>query len=421
MKISKREKYLVGFLLAVIIVFVYYQFIYTKQVQKLNEKRAEKAQVEERYTTVMKYIEGLEEKAEEVKGLKSSVVEKSKILYPVIMQEKIILELDKLLNDNKISGNIAFTPVEVAAVEELKSEEIANVESSLKEYVNQYEGDANYSEENSSENNNEATQSEESTEGNEQATVSEANVTTTEQLKVSINFNGSYNNLKEFIKAVEEYNRKVVITNISITAKSQDELTGVMSLEFHAVPKLSGEDEAYLEWTLNNVYGKEILFSSGAASGAYANTIEEQSSEEDIKDFVMMVKPASSELPTLTIGKAKDDLRESYITSDNEKIENVEITFDEIDGKTYFKYNTANSYYPKEDTSKGKEFTSKSSDIVIEILSEKRNETSDKSGVKINVVNNTSKKVEVIVKNDDTTNPRVSLTSKGNTVNITKK
>lgn len=420
MKISKREKYLVGFLLAVIIVFVYYQFIYTKQVQKLNEKRAEKAQVEERYTTVMKYIEGLEEKAEEVKGLKSSVIEKSKILYPVIMQEKIILELDKLLNDNKISGNIAFTPVEVAAVEELKSEEIAKVESSLKEYVNQYEGDTNYSEENS-ENNNEATQSEESTEGNEQATVSEENLTTTEQLKVSINFNGSYPNLKDFIKAVEDYDRKVVITNISITAKSQDELTGVMSLEFHAVPKLSGEDEAYLEWTLNNVYGKEILFSSGAASGAYANTIEEQSSEEDIKDFVMMVKPSSSELPTLTIGKAKDDLRESYITSDNEKIENVEITFDEIDGKTYFKYNTANSYYPKEDTSKGKEFTSKSSDIVIEILSEKRIETSDKSGVKINVVNNTSKKVEVIVKNDDTTNPRVSLTSKGNTVNITKK
>ncbi len=420
MKISKREKYLVGFLLAVIIVFVYYQFIYTKQVQKLNDKRAEKAQVEERYTTVMKYIEGLEEKAEEVKGLKSSVIEKSKILYPVIMQEKIILELDKLLNDNKILVNIAFTPVEVAAVEELKSEEIAKVESSLKEYVNQYEGDANYSEGNS-ENNNEATQSEESTEGNEQATVSEANVTTTEQLKVSINFNGSYNNLKEFIKAVEDYNRKVVITNISITAKSQDELTGVMNLEFHAVPKLSGEDEAYLEWTLNNVYGKEILFSSGAASGAYANTIEEQSAEEDIKDFVMMVKPSSSELPTLTIGKAKDNLRESYITSDNEKIEDVEITFDEVDGKTYFKYNTSNSYYPKEDTSKGKEFTPKSSDIKVEILSEKRIETSDISGVKLSVINNTSKKIEVVIKNDDTANPRVFVTSKGNTVNVTKK
>ena len=33
-----------------------------------------------------------------------------------------------------------------------------------------------------------------------------------------------------------------------------------MNLEFHAVPKLSDEDMEYLIWTLNNVYGKEILF-----------------------------------------------------------------------------------------------------------------------------------------------------------------
>ena len=52
-----------------------------------------------------------------------------------------------------------------------------------------------------------------------------------------------------------------------------------MNLEFHAVPKLSDEDMEYLIWTLNNVYGKEILFSSGAASGAYASTIEEQNNK----------------------------------------------------------------------------------------------------------------------------------------------
>lgn len=420
MKISKREKFLVGILLALIIMFVYYQFIYTKQVNKLNEKRNEKAQVEERYNTVMSHIEGLESKTSEVKSMKLSAIEKSKKLYPIIMQEKIIIEIDKLLSDNKLSGNIAFSPIEVAAVEELKSEEIAKAESSLKEYVNQYEGKSTYSEEKSSEDNNKASEEKKNNEATE-TSEKQGEGTTSEQLKVGINFNGSYTNLKKFIEAVEKYNRKIVITNISITAKSQEELTGVMNLEFHAVPKLSGEDEEYLQWTLNNVYGKEILFSNAAASGAYANTVEEQSNKEDSKDFVMMLKPSSSELPTLTIGKAKDDLRESYITADNEKLENLEIAFDELDGKTYFKYKTSDSYYPKEDTSKGKEFTPKSSDIVVEILSEKRSETSDNSGVKLSIINNTSKKVEVIVKNDDTSNPRVSLTSKGNTVNITKK
>ncbi|MDB1955071.1 hypothetical protein [Clostridium tertium] len=54
-------------------------------------------------------------------------------------------------------------------------------------------------------------------------------------------------------------------------------------------------------------------------------------------------------------------------------------------------------------------------------MSEKRGESSDNSGIKLKVVNNTSKKVEIIVKDDDTSNPRVSVTSEGNTVNVTKK
>lgn len=421
MKISKREKYLLGMLGTLIIVFAYYQFIYTKQVEKLNEKRAEKSNVEEQYNKVLNEIKSLEAKEEEVKTLKISAIEKSKILYPVIVQEKIIIEIDKLLNDSNLTGNIAFSPIEVAEVEELKSEEIIKAESSLKEIVDEYEGNSIASSEKENANSTEGTNS--NSEANTETNTNvEGEKATSEQLKVAINFSGSYENLKKFIKSIEDYERKIVITNINISAKSQEELTGVLSLEFHGVPKLAGEDEEYLEWTLNNVYGKDVLFSSGSASGAYANTIEEQSTEKDSNDFVMMLKSSLSELPTLTLGKANDDLTESYIYADNEKIEDVEITFEEADGKTYFKYKTSSSYYPKENTSVGKEFTPKTSDIVLEILSEERSGTSDNSGINLTVINNTSKKVEIIIKNDDSSNPRVSVTSKGsNTVNITKK
>lgn len=421
MKISKREKYLLGILGTLIIIFAYYQFIYTKQVEKLNEKRAEKSSVEEKYNKVLNAIKSLEEKEEEVKTLKISAIEKSKVLYPIIVQEKIIIEIDKLLNDSGLTGNIAFSPIEVAEVEELKSEEIFKAESSLKEIVDEYEGNSISSSEKENANSTEGTNSNSGANSGTNTSV-QGEKATSEQLKVAINFSGSYENLKSFIKSIEDYERKIVITNINISAKSQEELTGVLSLEFHGVPKLAGEDEEYLKWTLNNVYGKDVLFSSGSASGAYANTIEEQSTEKDSNDFVMMLKSSLSELPTVTLGKAKDDLTESYIYSDNEKIEDVEITFEEADGKTYFKYKTSSSYYPKENTSVGKEFTPKTSDIVLEILSEKRSGTSDNSGINLSVINNTSKKVEIIIKNDDTSNPRVSVTSKGsNTVNITKK
>ena len=421
MKISKREKYLLGILGTLIIVFAYYQFIYTKQVEKLNEKRAEKSSVEEQYNKVLNAIKSLDIKEEEVKTLKISAIEKSKVLYPIIIQEKIIIEIDKLLNDSGLTGNIAFSPIEVAEVEELKSEEIIKAESSLKEFVNEYEGNSNTSLEKDDSSSTEGTNNSEANSETNNTTI-EGEKATSEQLKVAINFSGSYENLKSFIKSIEDYERKIVITNINISAKSQEELTGVLSLEFHGVPKLAGEDEEYLKWTLNNVYGKDVLFSSGSASGAYANTIEEQSTEKDSNDFVMMLKSSLSELPTVTLGKAKDDLTESYIYSDNEKFEDVEITFEEADGKTYFKYKTSSSYYPKENSSVGKEFTPKTSDIVLEILSEKRSGTSDNSGINLTVINNTSKKVEIIIKNDDSSNPRVSVTSKGsNTVNITKK
>ncbi|WP_270852629.1 type 4a pilus biogenesis protein PilO [Clostridium tertium] len=426
MNISKREKYLIEILLTVLICFVYYQFIYTKQVGKLATKRAEKNQVEQRYNDVMDNISKLDSKEENLKILKSTVLDKSKSLYPTIMQEKIIIELDKLLNDSGLKGNIAFSPVEVASVEKMVSPEIQKAESSLKAIADEYSGDATKDETSNIESNNENNNT--STEGNEgqvpqdsQEVSPEQNGATSEQLKVAINFSGSYESLKKFISSVQNYERKIVITNITISSKSQEELTGVMNLEFHAVPKLSDEDMEYLIWTLNNVYGKEILFSSGAASGAYASTIEEQNNKEDINDFVMMLRSSLSELPTVTIGRAKDESRESYIYSDNDKVEEVEISFDEANGKTYYKYKTAGSYYPKDNSSEGKEFTSKSDDIVLEIISEKRGGSSDNSGIKLKVVNNTSKNIEIIIKDDDTTNPRVSVTSEGNTVNVTKK
>lgn len=408
MNISKREKYLIGILLAVLVCFVYYQFIYVKQVEKLNNKRAEKNQVEQRYNEVMAAIANLDSKEESLKILKATVLDKSKRLYPTIMQEKIIIELDKLLTDSGLKGNIAFSPIEVAAVEKMMSPEVQKTESSLKALVDEYNGSTS----------NEATSNGDKQQSH--SNVSE-NGATSEQLKVAINFSGKYEVLKSFIASVQNYERKVVITNISISSKSQEELTGVMNLEFHAVPKLSDEDMEYLIWTLNNVYGKEVLFSNGAASGAYASTIEEQSNEKDVNDFVMMLRSSTSELPTVTIGKAKDDSRESYIYSDKDKIEEVEIVFDEIDGKTYYKYKTSSSYYPKDSSSQGKEFTSKSKDIVFEILSEKRSGTSDNSGIKLKVINNTEKNVEIIVKDDDTSNPRVTVTSEGHTVNVTKK
>ena len=414
MKISKREKTLLLILLPVLITFLYYQFIYIKQSDVVKAKRSEKEKVELRYEEVKRNIKNLEAKEEEVNTLKNNVATKARVLYPDIIQEKIILEIDKLLSENNIVANIGFSQVEVAAIESMKANEVKQLESSLKQYVDNYNNSKTTS--NTNTNNSEA--SKETSDKTTEATPAENEKDTTEQMKVSINFSATYEDLKSFIQAIENYERKVVITNIAISSKDEDLITGSLNLEFHSIPKISEDDEEYLKWTLINVYGKENLFSGDVATGAYASSIEDQTNEKYVNDFVILVKSPLSELPTLTIGKAKDDLRETYLTADNNDIEEASITLDEVDEKIYYKYNTSDSYYPSDSTN-GKEFTSNSENIVIEITSEKRDDISDKSGLKLNVINNTSKVIKVLIKNDDSENPRVEVISKGDNIKVT--
>lgn len=413
MKASKREKFLLGILLTAVISVVYYQFIYIKQVAKINEKKDIKNTLETKYDEVIQTINTLDSRKESIKVLNSSIVDKSSRFYPTILQEKIIIELDTLLENSGLKANIAFSPMEVAVVESFSIPLKSNDKSTLDGFVNEYniENVPATNEEEANSDNDVNTQVQGEEEGGD----------TLEQLKVAINFSGSYEALKKFIVEVENYSRIINITNISLTPSSETDVNGSMNLEFYAIPKLGEEDMEYLKWTLKNTYGKDTPFSSSAASGAFSSTIETLTTQTNVNDFVMMLRQATSELPTLSIGRAKDEMRESYIYSDNSNAEEVEVEFKEDNGKLYYKYKTSQDKYPKDNTDLGKEFTTISTDIVMEIQSEIRGSTNDSSGINLKVINNTTENVNIIVKNDDNTNPRVLIISEGGIVNITKK
>lgn len=407
MKISKNEKYLLGILAAVLICFGYYNFIFSKQVDKLTEIRGERDRIVAEYDQAIQDISTLERKKEKLQTLTSTIAEKTLMFYPTILQEKTILELDKFLNDSNLKGNLAFNPIEVIALEKLTVDNKVQPESSLKQYADVASGKAS-----------------EVTESNTTKSTS-AETTTTgptcENFKVAINFTGSYDNLKKFILSLEEYNKKIVITAMTSSAKSESEITGTVNLEFFGIPKITDQDNEYLTWTLDNIYGKEILFSKGSASGAYSSTIEEQNTEANTNDFLMMLRSPTSELPTLTLGKAKDTTRETYLYEDNSKAEDVTVEFQEENGELYYKYNTSSSFYPNESSSEGKPFIPNSTDIGFEITSEARLGTDDNSSVKLKIINNTTKTVNITVNGDDTGNPRVAVSSEGGTVNVTNK
>ncbi|HAX72922.1 MAG TPA: hypothetical protein DCY20_05310 [Firmicutes bacterium] len=412
MKMSQREKYLLMIVGSVLVAVLYFQFVFAPQRERITELQGELFTVQTRYDEVMSNIRSLQKRQEQIKGLNMSISEKTAPFYPTLIQEKIILELDEMIEETAINATISFSPITAQAVQGFTAGSYEKPESSLKSFVDEYGNLVNDEVETEVD-----TGSTKETSNSSSATTSSA---TAEVMTVSVTFNGAYDVVKTFIDTVQNWDYNLVITNLSLSPQNQTDVSGSLNLEFYGVPKLSAQDQAYLEWTLENTYGKDMPFSTGVASGAYNTMIEDLVAlGVRVNDLMMVVRSSTSDLPPVTVGKANDESRESYLFSDNKDGEDVEIQLTQDGEKYYFKYFVGEQSYPQE-AGKGIEFTPRQNTINIQILSEDRVTTSDNSVVSVKIKNQTDKTVDVEIKSDDKDNPRVTIIKDG-TVNITNK
>ena len=405
MKISQREKFLLMLVSVVLVTVLYYQFIFVNQQEKLTTLEGQLAEVQVRYDQVMSNIATLPQRQEKIKGLTASISERTAVYYPTLIQEKIILELNKMIEETNITASISFSPISAQNVQGLSAGQYVKPQSSLEPLVDEYKS-------------LQSSQSEEALVEGSEASAS-FSTASAEVLTVSMTFNGNYQVVKSFIDTIQNWKYNLVITNLSLSPQSETDVAGSFNLEFYGVPKLQTQDQAYLDWILSGTYGKEMPFSTGVASGAYSSMIEELATlGVRVNDLMMVVRSMTSDMPTVTVGKANDETRKSYLFSDSSEIENVEIQFLQ-DGENYFyRYFIGEQSYPQ-DVSKGIEFTP-SHTINVQILSEERVTVSDSSGVNVKILNQTDKTVDVEVKNDDAVTPRVTIVKEGS-VNITNK
>lgn len=408
MNISKREKYLLIGVLAVLVGVLYYSFGYTKQVETLEAAKADKEAAITEYNKVQAELATLEERKLNIKDLTASATNKSAKFYPEIIQEKIIIELNEMMEKTGFKGDIAFVPTVVAGVEDSTPNPELIGDTTFQSSVDILKGKSDS-----------IVESSDKTETDDSATTStEVKTTeaTAEKIVVTINYKSSYKQLKDFLIELESYSRKIISPSL-IAQSLEGNISGELTLEFYGLPKVDDSDDNYLEWTLKNIYGKDELFNNGNATGAYANSVEEIKANEDSCDFIGMVKSSSSIYPTLQFGKANDSLGKTYIYATSESVVEATLTLTKGDnGKYYYKYSTGASRYPNTNTGNGEEFTFAGDVIKVKIESEARSGKNDKAGVKLKVINNTDKSVEVAINGDDATNPRVELTHEGGSV-----
>lgn len=410
---SKNDKDKIRLLILVIFIigFVYYKYIYSPQVNSINEKTKQETAIIDKYNNVVNAINTLDNLKTEVKILKAKVNDKSVPFYPIINEEQIIVELDKLLKDNNLGGGITFQPIVSDSVETSKNEIKSLPDSSLKKIVDQYNSTI-FTNANNSKNNNVGAEAQ-TPAANTQKNSKEKN-NTVQYLKCEVRFEGTMENLNKFLNTIGKKEKRIIVNSIKISKDDKEGIKGNINLEFYAIPKINNELENYLKWQLNNEYGKNLLFS---------NTLLNKNAEENVQngDFIASIKSVSSDLPTVMVGKMNDFLRTTYVYGDNNGEENVEITLTQDKDKYYYRYKTSKAMYPSNNNGAGVEFVPASKNIVFYVLSEKRTGSNDKSELKLKITNKTDKLVNVDITGDDKIDPRVTVEGDGKNINVNQK
>jgi len=426
MKVTKREQMLLGALLLVLIAYGFYNFVYTKQNQKIVELKASRDAYSQKWVQVKVKIASKDKKNEQNTILNAEIFNETDKLFPSIEQEEIIVVLDKMIKVSNLQADVlGFSEVSSENTPVNTSIAVNNQDNSkdatneLDKLVSTFNGtskkDAN-SEKTNTINAN-------------------SNIIGAYKMQVTLNFKGMHDELISFIEQVENYDKKIIINSINLIGAEGSDVSGTIILEFYGVPKLNNNYEFNWDYKKPSGIGNPFVGSSTSlqvsneiipnnqvndGNEIITNKEENAVAKDEIKsDFVMNAKPITSNLHTVTIEKAKDELKQSYIYSDNEGIEQVEFYFIKVSSKYFYKYKTSKETYPK-NFNNSIEYVPNAENIILDIDSQKRGSGSDLSGVNIKITNDTDKSVVVNILDDDKIKPRVNIVKEKGDISVVR-
>lgn len=211
-------------------------------------------------------------------------------------------------------------------------------------------------------------------------------------------YTAGYEEFKEFLDYIENYNDRMVITSLTASyAMDMNQVNGNFTLIQYA---LKGEDRnpvSFLEPEM--IQGTNNIFTQ--ASGVF-NEETNQSAQ-----FFLMLNQPDADDEAFIMGQMSDVAEKTYLVNDENKLQKAAIEFEGTDGEYTAYYSVGKEKTVKE----GIPFTA-DGQIGFEILSSERVDDKDKVSVQVDIVNNTDTIVYLSVQNDDEENPRVTIKGK---------
>jgi len=254
MKLSQREKILLSVLGVFVIAWLYYNFAFTPQYAALEETRGKLEELQKKVEDIEIYNDPNGAMQQKYKSSEESIAEATEKYFPEILQERQIRIVDQMLTSAALKGNVlAFSEIAPALVLERPGErQPKDALPDGKTFVLQELADK-------------MNPDPEEAKAAEVKEFSGSGIV--EKQETLVEFSGTYPQIINFIKAVETYPKKIMISNINISRENMagsteaplvaGELSGTINIQFYGIPKMHPQqDEAYTTWDIYDVYGR---------------------------------------------------------------------------------------------------------------------------------------------------------------------
>ena len=246
---------------------------------------------------------------------------------------------------------------------------------------------------------------------------------------LSLSYETQYDGLQRFLEYMRDYEDRMVIKQIDM---SYDENTGLVSGNVViAQYAILGEDRTLPDAVtdvssfgtpnifLNANYGGTIIDLLMDSAADFVNVLMGGVSEGNLDlfatDYFVKVNAVTDNTNGKTIGRADDVAETTYITSDENKKEEVTFNKSGQSGKYLVSYKVGGTQYTDE--------IEKAEDgkIYLRVISTQRLDAADAVAVSLRVVNKSDIPVVVNIEGDDSDNPRINILEKNGNVTVNGK
>lgn len=418
MRLSKREISLVVILFVVAASVVSYLYVYEPIMLDYNNT---KGQYDKKITELEHIRNNLMSKNEMqvlILNFKNKVSVLESALPPVIHQEQVVLYLDSVFKKN----DIQVTSTSFTNGDEDTSLDDDNLEAPIGDILSEYEKLINTSFSN--------------IDKYKDKTFSEDTDKEYDEFLVNLTFDGTYANIKSLMDDIEQYNKKIIIKNLTMSKEEStfDNIIASMSLSFPYF--YDNEVLRAINWPYNGEYGiddpfayeplikiievttpnnnttniTDIINNINNGSNLVTPDITDETQVEakayENPDFYMILKPSNSDSPTTTI--ARYPLSYSMLSAENKAVESTYLNIIQEDDEYKFQYGTMLQSYPSEDTYEV--FVPYSGKTVyLEIKSQVRLPKEDLSTTSLVINNETDLTIEAHIEEDDKSFPRIII------------